>query len=226
MGKVCLAVVGASGRMGQEVVNLAKASKDFDLKAQVSRSGSIKSLNDVNQKIDVAIDFSLKENFKPTLSWCVSNNVKLVSGVTGLTSDDMKALNLASEQLPCLWSSNMSLGINLMAKMLVDLSSLKNHELQLVETHHKNKKDSPSGTALFLQDILEKNASKVHQPISIRGGGVFGIHEVLSMGEDEVIKLQHTALNRKVFAKGALAAAKWINSIKVPKLYSIKDVLS
>ena len=225
MSKINLAIVGASGRMGKEIVNLVKDGPDFSLKAEVSRSGSTKSLDKVDQKIDVVIDFSLVENFKNTLDWCVSNNVKLVSGVTGLTSKELNALKTASEKIPCLWSPNMSLGVNLMANMLNMLSGLNDCDVQLVETHHSGKKDVPSGTAVFLQDILDKASLKTKKPISIRGGGVFGVHEVLAMGEEEVISIKHTALNRLVFAKGAIASAKWINNVTSPGLYSIKDIL-
>ncbi len=225
MSKINLAVIGASGRMGKEITSLVKSDNSLLLKAEVSRSGPIKSLDKVDQKIDVAIDFSLVENFKNTLDWCVSRNIKLVSGVTGLGSDEVDALHSASGRIPCLWSPNMSLGINLMAKMLGMLSSLTDYDIQLVETHHEGKKDSPSGTAVFLQDILDKEGLKTQKPISIRGGGVYGVHEVLAMGEGDMISLKHTALNRLVFAKGAIASAKWINTIKTPGLYSIKDIL-
>lgn len=225
MSRINLAVIGSSGRMGKEIVNLAKSDPDFSLKAEISRSGPITSLDKIDQKINVVVDFSLVENFTNTLNWCVSNNVKLVSGVTGLTSRELDALKTASEKIPCLWSPNMSLGINLMAKMLGMLSGLPNFDIQLVETHHRDKKDAPSGTAVYLQDVLYKSKLKTQKPISIRGGGVYGEHEVKAMGAGETISIKHTALNRLVFAQGAVASAKWINNVTSPGLYSIKDIL-
>ena len=110
MSKINLAIIGSSGRMGKEIIKLVKADDSFLLKAEVFRSGPIKSLDKIDQKIDVAIDFSLVENFKNTLDWCVSKNIKLVSGVTGLGSDEVNALNLASEKNPMSMVAQYELG--------------------------------------------------------------------------------------------------------------------
>ena len=226
MDKISLALVGASGRMGKEILKLLETDDTFVVNARVSRQKSeYKSVNDIKNSIDVVIDFSLKENFRNVISWCRTNSVKLVSGVTGITKSDMDDLYDASKEIPCFWSPNMSLGINLIAKILPMFSKLDNTEVQLMEMHHKNKKDSPSGTALFLHDILKKHSTNTKDPISVRGGGVHGIHEIIFMGEDEIIELKHTALNRRVFAKGTLAAAKWLSGVKKPGLYSFQDMM-
>ena len=112
-----------------------------------------------------------------------------------------------------------------MAKMLSMLPGLSDCDVQLIETHHSGKKDAPSGTAIFLQDILDKAELRTKKPISIRGGEVYGEHEVKAMGAGETISIKHTALNRLVFAQGAVASAKWISNATSPGLYSIKDIL-
>lgn len=113
-----------------------------------------------------------------------------------------------------------------MARMLAQFSRLEGYDFQIEELHHNRKKDKPSGTALFLQEKLQSAVgSPLEAPVAIRGGGIFGIHRVWAMGQEETITLEHTAMNRRVFARGALKAATWLLG-RPPGFYSMDDVLN
>jgi 4-hydroxy-tetrahydrodipicolinate reductase len=175
--------------------------------------------------VDAVIDFSLPALTMEVIEWCVKNRKPLVSGVTGIESDHKKALESAAATIPVLWAPNMSLGVAVLARMLSQLSHLEGFDFQIEELHHIKKKDKPSGTALFLQEKLtEAIGHEAPGPLAIRGGGIFGIHRVWAMGEEETITLEHTAMNRRVFARGALRATKWLLD-KGPGLYRMDDVL-
>jgi 4-hydroxy-tetrahydrodipicolinate reductase len=180
-------------------------------------------------KTDVVIDFSLPELTDEVIGWCEKNSKPLVCGVTGLVERAHLHFLEASKRIPILWAPNMSLGVAVVARMLSNFSQLEDFEFQIEELHHKRKKDRPSGTALFLQERLQESLKKAVErplpdPLSIRGGGIFGIHRVWAMGEEEMITIEHTAMNRRVFARGALRAAQWIQG-KAPGLYRMDDML-
>jgi 4-hydroxy-tetrahydrodipicolinate reductase len=228
-----LAIIGASGRMGAELLALAHEFK-FEVVQGVGRSKlSIANLtlaDHVNKidagKIDVVVDFSLPELTDDVVKWCVQNKKPLVSGVTGISTAQKRALSDAGKSTPILWAPNMSLGIAVLSRMLNEFRNLKGFEFQIEELHHKRKKDKPSGTALFLQEKMEAViGEEAPPPLAIRGGGIFGIHKVWAMGEEETITLEHNAMNRRVFARGALKAAQWLVNQK-PDLYTLDDVLT
>jgi len=220
-------VFGSSGRMGQEILRLCN-EQSINVAGKVDRNDpdatpSIDKL--AGDSIDVLIDFSLPETFAPNLNWCVENKVPYVCGTTNLSESDFESLNNASKVIPCLWAPNMSLGVNLVAKMMEHLKAVADFDFQIVESHHTKKIDSPSGTAKFLQNVLVDSVGKaVPEPLALRGGGIFGVHEVHIMGEEETIKLEHVALNRAVFARGAISAAKWLMG-KTPGRYTMSDLV-
>lgn len=232
-----LAIVGVSGRMGTEIRALAE---DFGFQVTAGVSKSMAAASDStaagmqvvarveeldSSRIDIAIDFSMPEATRSVVQWCESARVPLVSGVTGLDDQQRAALRRASSVLPVLWSANMSLGIAVMARMFDELKHLDGFDFQIEELHHKRKRDKPSGTALFLRDRLHQaTGENSPEPLSIRGGGIFGIHRIWAMGEDEVMTIEHTAMSRRVFARGALKAANWLMS-QEPGLYRMDDVL-
>lgn len=227
-----LAIVGISGRMGLELQALAK---DFDLQitqgvsSRAKAEGGVKIVAAVSEldpsNVDVVIDFSLPELTLGVAKWCRENRKPLVSGVTGIQEQHRLALQAVGKVAPTLWAPNMSLGVAVMARMMAQLASLEGFDFQIEELHHIKKKDSPSGTAVFLQEKLKAAVGEnVPDPIGIRGGGIFGIHKVWAMGEEETITLEHTAINRRVFARGALKAARWILT-QPPALYRMDDVL-
>jgi 4-hydroxy-tetrahydrodipicolinate reductase len=203
---------GASGKMGKEI--LALISKDKKLKA-----------TDKIAKADVIIDFSNHEAFLKNLDEALKNKTPFVCGTTGLSDKQFKALAKASKKIPVLWASNMSMGVNVLNQMLKSLRAISDYDFTIDETHHVHKKDAPSGTALTIQKHLEKAIKKkVKDVISHREGEVFGQHKVIVKGPEETLLIQHDALNRTVFAKGAVTCAKWILK-KKPGNYSIEDVL-
>jgi 4-hydroxy-tetrahydrodipicolinate reductase len=177
--------------------------------------------------VQVIIDFSSPELLGDVVEWCEKRGVPLVSGTTGLTESDFSRMKKAAEKIPILWAPNMSLGIAVLNELIKGLSVVKEQfDFQIEEFHHIHKKDRPSGTALFLQNTLESEVGEtVEPPIVIRGGGIFGDHKVWAMGQEETLCLQHTALNRRVFARGAIQAAKWLVN-QSPGSYSMKDVIS
>jgi 4-hydroxy-tetrahydrodipicolinate reductase len=240
--EIRLAIVGASGRMGQELRALATEVGGFALSLGVSPSSApgfarVATALDCNHEtsghglghealIDVVVDFSLPEATKSVAAWCATHGKPLVSGVTGLGEAERAALAQAASAVATLWAPNMSLGVAVMAQMLKAWARLEGFQFQIEELHHKHKKDRPSGTALFLQRQLEESVGGPQPaPLSIRGGGIFGIHRAWAMGEEETVSIEHVAMNRRVFARGALAAAKWIAD-KPPGLYAMADMLA
>jgi 4-hydroxy-tetrahydrodipicolinate reductase len=229
--KVCL--VGANGRMGKEITNVLKKNQNLIAQFAVSRSKSIegfnkttKSINDIPAKdVDVIIDFSSPELLKKSIQYASKNGVPIVIGVTGLAETDLKFIKEASKKTAVLYSPNMSIGVAILKACLSHLSEINYFDFQIIESHHKHKKDSPSGTALHLQKSLEKNTRKtIPKPLSIRAGGIIGEHEVLAISDYEKISFKHTALNRAVFAEGSLKAAEWIIKNK-NGLFEMEDVL-
>jgi 4-hydroxy-tetrahydrodipicolinate reductase len=228
-----LAIVGVSGRMGAELLALAPEF-GFQVTSGVARRSPesastltvVPSCEKLNaSEVDVVIDFSLPELTKGVADWCKANKKPLVSGVTGLKDHEKSALVEAAKNTPVLWAPNMSLGVAVLARMLAKLSLLEGFDFQIEELHHNRKKDKPSGTAVFLQERLKEAVKKeVPDPLAIRGGGIFGIHRVWAMGEEETITLEHTAMNRRVFARGAMKAAQWLIQ-QNPGLYKMDDVL-
>ncbi len=229
-----LAIIGASGRMGTELLALA-GEFEFEVFEGVGRSKGtaqpnlllhdhVGKLNPSNT--DVIIDFSLPELTDDVVAWCVAHKKPLVSGVTGITIGQKNKFELAGASIAVLWAPNMSLGVAVLSRMLAELKNLEGFEFQIEELHHKHKKDKPSGTALFLQEKLEAAiGEQAPEPVAIRGGGIFGIHRVWAMGEEETLTLEHVAMNRRVFARGALKAAQWLVKQK-PALYVLNDVLN
>lgn len=231
--KIKVGLVGASGRMGQEITDILKTKKEFELHLAICRSASLADFAYTRpapncpeaKEVDLWIDFSSPELLKNVLAVAVKNKTPVVSGVTGITATEHVALKRASKSIPVLWASNMSLGIAVLTEALDVFSRIRNFDFQIEEFHHNRKKDRPSGTAKSLQEKLEKAVGrKLPEPLSIRGGGIFGIHKVHAMAEEEHIVFEHMALNRAVFARGAVEAAQWLCS-KKKGFYSMRDVL-
>lgn len=223
MAKIKALICGASGRMGQALQEVADTKSQLNIVQGVSEKKALAKLD--AESFDVVIDFSAPELFRQMLDWCVKNKKPFVSGTTGLTAADHSALKKASQTISVLWAPNMSLGIQVMKNLLEKLSSIDSWDFQIEETHHKHKKDAPSGTALWLQEGLEKAVGKkLPKAMSARGGGVFGDHRVLALGAEEAIIIEHRALSRRVFAEGAWRAAEYLQQ-KKKGLYTLSDVL-
>ncbi len=227
VSKVVIDVVigGMSGRMGKELLQIAE-SESVQVLGGLSRSNpSLKTLIGAGARPQVVIDFSLPSATSLLVKECRELKIPLVSGVTGLSVAQVAELRAAAHDIPILHSSNMSVGVQILAKALEALRGVEGFDVVIEETHHRNKKDRPSGTALFLRDELVRRIGREPAEIvSLRGGGVIGEHRVLAMAESEVLTFQHTALSRSVFARGACRAARWLVA-QGPGLYSLRDVL-
>ena len=207
--------------MGQEISALASS----EVKVGASITNAEQWAKVKPDEVDVVVDFSSPEGLSGALDWCLKNKKPLVSGTTGLKPADILKMKKASAKIPVLHSGNMSLGIAALMVMIESVKALSDWDFQVEEAHHKQKKDRPSGTAMLLQGKLEKTLGrKLPAPNAIRGGGIPGIHQIWAMGEDEALVLQHTAFNRKVFAQGALHAARWLFDNGAPGLYDLSDL--
>ncbi len=211
---------GASGRMGQEISKLVGQDKKTKIVLSVGRAQPLKSV-----KADVVIDFSQPEFLNDVLDFATKTKTPVVIGTTGLDLQKQKALRRAARKIPVLWAPNMSVGIQIVRAMLKSFAGLKGYNFSIEDIHHVNKKDSPSGTARYLKLSLERQTRRKNIPIrSVREGDVFGIHRVIAAGKEEKIVIEHEALNRTVFARGALICARWL--IKKKKgLYGMESVM-
>ena len=218
-----LLIKGASGRMGQALVRLANDNPLLQVAACTGRS-DIAALSQVAE-FDVAIDFSTPEGFDAVLALCVSRKKALVSGTTGLSSQQFESLKTAGVLIPVLWASNFSLGVAVLSQLVAQAGQwLKHWNLDIIESHHIHKKDAPSGTALSLGQVAQ-NASGVSPSYhSLRCGDVIGEHTVQFSGTGERLELSHRATNRDIFAQGALFATEKISS-KMNGFYQFADLL-
>jgi 4-hydroxy-tetrahydrodipicolinate reductase len=238
--------------MGRSVLSLLPAIPALQAVATVSRSAaedaggppsySSEQLESVPE-FDVAIDFSLAPAFAPVLALCVARGAALVSGTTGLSSADHDALELASRRIPLLWASNFSLGVAVLQMLAARAAGvLADWDCEIVETHHRRKRDAPSGTALTLgqavadarsqpfawNDRLQQAEPRSAGSIgiaSLRGGDVVGDHVVTLFGPGERLELGHRADDRRVFAMGAVRAAQWL-AFRAPGAYRMQEMVA
>ncbi len=216
MKKMKVSLVGAKGKMGGEILGALKKR----------RAGICEAFTGKVSSVDIVIDFSSPDGMSEALRWSVKNGVPFLSGTTGLSDKQNRELMLAAKKIPIFWASNFSMGIALVTEMLKVFSEQYDYDFQIEELHHRNKKDKPSGTAKSLQAELKKIVKKeLPEPLSIRGGEIFGIHKIWAMRSTESICIEHSALNRSVFAEGALQAASWLLSQK-PGFYTMRDFLA
>jgi len=200
-----LLIHGASGRMGQALLRLAAADGRFEVVSTPPSSAD--SL--VNcPEFDVAIDFSLPPGFDRILKLCRSRLCGLVSGTTGLSDAQRLALAKAGEEIPIVWASNFSLGVVVLEDLIRRAAkALPGWHAEITETHHVHKKDAPSGTALTLAKAQTEVSGTAPTIASIREGEVVGDHRIRLDGPGEWLELRHHAVDRDIFARGALEAA-------------------
>lgn len=209
--------------MGQAIQSQCKKFSDIqisDFQAKTFDSNSI----------SVLIDFSSPDGFNDALSFCIENKIPFISGTTGLSEKHLEGLSAAKKIIPILIASNMSIGIaNLKRSIEKHLISINTSvKCKIVEIHHTKKKDSPSGTAIeiikFLENYYPNKIDGLIDVQSYRIGNIFGIHRIEFKSEEGITNFQHIAISRDVFAKGALQAARLINSKKIGE-YSFTDFL-
>ena len=218
-------LVGAAGRMGRTVVDLAKADPKIQIVAECDLGDSIEA---AMQNCDVIVDFSHAGAIDEICRAASQHGKSLVIGTTGHSQEQRRIIEKAAESLPIVFASNFSIGVNVLFWLTRKAAELLGRDFspEIIETHHKMKKDAPSGTAKTLADVL-KTVQTIQSEIpiqSIREGEVVGEHTVIFSGLGERVELTHRAANREIFARGALRATKWIMGRPVG-LYSMQDVL-
>ena len=218
-------LVGAAGRMGRTVVDLAKADPKIQIVAECDLGDSIEA---AMQNCDVIVDFSHAGAIDEICRAASQHGKSLVIGTTGHSQEQRRIIEKAAESLPIVFASNFSIGVNVLFWLTRKAAELLGRDFspEIIETHHKMKKDAPSGTAKTLADVL-KTVQTIQSEIpiqSIREGEVVGEHTVIFSGPGERVELAHRAANREIFARGALRATKWIMGRPVG-LYSMQDVL-
>lgn len=262
MTRIRLCLVGADGRMGQEI--LRAAGDEFEISGAVTHSGSPNegkslgdlglpqrsvriqgpdSLNTLLEGSDVYLSFTTPEAELANAQVASRMGKKIVIGTTGFSPEQAASLRSGIEgRTEAVLAPNFSIGINFLAAILSRISGLPaGYDTSVVEVHHTGKLDSPSGTALYLADIVKSSrgySKEVHgrsgkgrrtpdemEIVALRAGGVPGMHEVLIAGPNEMIRMEHMAFSRRVFADGALLAAKWVMKVSDKRIHSMREVL-
>lgn len=243
---------GCNGKMGRMITEIVKNDENAVISAGVDTYTEVPndypvfdSLEKCSADADVIVDFSNAAAVDKLFDYCVEKEMPVVLCTTGLSEEQLEKVKKVSEKVAVLKSANMSMGINLLLKLLAEAAKVlgpAGYDIELVEKHHNQKVDAPSGTALALADsinnALEGNYHYVYDRSgvrqkreareigisAVRGGTIVGEHEVLFAGTDEVIEFKHTAYSRSVFAKGAVEAAKFLAGQK-PGMYDMGDVI-
>ncbi|MEE0840912.1 MAG: 4-hydroxy-tetrahydrodipicolinate reductase [Acutalibacteraceae bacterium] len=228
---------GCFGRMGKVITELTQKSDTLNICAGVDAFGSgnaqfpvYKQINDVKEKADVIIDFSNPSALDNLLTYAISTKTPLVLATTGFSMQQIEKIESAAKQIPIFFTFNMSLGINLLTALSKKAAQVlgSDFDIEIIEKHHNQKLDAPSGTAIMLADSInqvygdtlqyeyDRHSKRMARPKneigihSVRGGTIVGEHEVIFAGKDEVISLSHSASSRDVFACGAVRAAHFI----------------
>jgi 4-hydroxy-tetrahydrodipicolinate reductase len=223
--RVRVLLIGAEGRMGKTINDLANGDSEIDLVGQCDLGDPIEL---AMKNCDVAIDFSNADAIREICAAASQHRKPLVIGTTGHSQEQRGLIEETSRSLPIVFASNFSIGVNVLfwltRKAAEQLGS--DFDAEIVETHHKMKKDAPSGTAKTLAEVLKATKKRQDEiPIqSIREADVVGEHTVIFNGPSERLELTHRAESREIFARGALRATKWIIN-QPPGLYSMQDVL-
>lgn len=225
-------VSGACGKMGKMVIRLLQEEEDMTLLGGIEREGhpligkeGISSKIEEFKHADVIIDFSSPKGSLKNLEFANSNQIPIVIGTTGFSKEEIDKINSLPLKIPCLLSPNMSIGVNIMYKIVRDVAKLlSDYDINIIESHHREKKDSPSGTAIKLGQIISEYKKNKIETLSIRAGDIVGEHSVIFCGMGERLEITHKAHTREIFARGAIKGAKWIINQK-PGLYSMQDFL-
>ncbi len=244
---------GCNGKMGQTITAICKEDKDIELVAGIDLYDGIKNdypvfkcITDCDVEADVIIDFSNAKAVDELLDYSVAKNVPVVLCTTGLSEEQLSKVEKVSRKVALLRSANMSLGVNTLMELLKKAALVfapAGFDMEIVEKHHNQKLDAPSGTALALADSMNEALDNAYQYkydrsqervkrdkyeigiSAVRGGNIVGEHEVLFCGQDEVIEFKHTAYSKAVFAKGAVEAAKFLAG-KPAGHYDMADVIA
>lgn len=242
---------GCNGKMGQVISKLVVGDKQLKIAAGYDINDNIQNdypvftkLSDCTLDINVIIDFSNPAALNGILDYAVSNKIPLIVATTGLSNKHVNSLNNASKYIPVFFSANMSLAMNLLYDLVKRAAKIleNSFDIEIIEKHHNQKIDAPSGTALAIADALNTALKQKHGYVydrhskrkkrnkneigihAVRGGTIAGDHSVIFAGNDEILEIKHTAMSKEIFAVGALRAAKFILG-KHPGLYSMENLI-
>jgi len=243
---------GCNGKMGQVITEIVEADENAVIIAGIDISSNrnnkypvYQNFNQCNVRADVIIDFSAPVNLEEMLEFAIDRQIGIVLCTTGFSKEQLTLIEKASEQIPFLRSANMSVGINLISKLVQEAATIladAGFDIEIVERHHNKKVDAPSGTALALADAInevlnneyqykyDRSADRVPRSkkeigiSAVRGGSIVGEHEIIFAGTDEVIEIKHTAYSKAIFAKGAVQAAKFLPG-KAAGMYKMSDLM-
>lgn len=244
-------LVGACGKMGRFVAECAANDSEIEIVAGIDKAQGycsfpvFNSFDDVNVDADVIIDFSSVAVLDSILKFAGEKKIPAVLATTGYSAEQIDKIRLASKNIPLFFSFNMSLGVNLICSLAKKAAEIlgEGFDVEIVEKHHNQKIDAPSGTAIMLANAVnsvfddklnyeyDRHSKRAKRPKneigihSIRGGTIVGEHDVIFAGHDEVITISHSAASKEVFAAGAIKAAKFISKQKAG-LYDMNSVVS
>lgn len=243
---------GCNGRMGRAICDICSKSEDLKIVAgldintvQLSDFPVYDDITKVKEDADVAIDFSNPQVLKSLLCYCMDKKLPVVISTTGHSETQIAEITAASKQIPIFRSGNMSLGINVLLMLVERAASIlgDTFDVEVIEKHHNQKVDAPSGTALMIADRLKESLPYDAEYVydrhnvrqkrdrkeiglhSVRGGTIVGEHEVIFAGRDEVVEIKHTAQSREVFAAGAVKAGAFLAECTEPGLYNMDDLV-
>ena len=243
---------GCNGKMGQMITGLVAQDSDIEIVAGIDVYDQVKNtypvfktLAECDVEADVVIDFAAASAVDDLLAFCVDRQIPCVLCTTGLSAEQLANVKAASEKVAVLRSANMSMGINLIMKLLKEAAPLlaeAGFDIEIVEKHHNLKVDAPSGTAIALADSVNESMDNAYEYVydrssrrekrpakeigisAVRGGSIVGEHDVIFAGTDEVITFSHTAYSKALFGNGAIQAAKFLAG-KGAGLYNMSDVI-
>ena len=243
---------GCNGAMGQTISRLVEEDSEaqivagVDIKTQSQNGYPVfQSIDKCNVEADAVIDFSSPKATDALLEYCVANKLPVVLCTTGLSDEQLKNVSEASKSVAVLKSANMSLGVNVLLKLVQEAAKVlagSGFDVEIVEKHHNKKVDAPSGTALALADSINEAMDNQYEYVfdrsgrrqarekkelgisAVRGGSIVGEHEIIFAGTDEVIEFKHTAYSKAIFAKGSIQAAKFLKG-KEAGLYDMSHVI-
>ncbi len=232
-----LGIAGVCGKMGRRIFELASNDKDFEITLALEKKGTpqigrelgklkISSTADGLFLVDVFVDFTMPEASEANLDYVARYRKALVLGTTGFTDAQLNKIEEVSKVVPVVFSPNMAIGVNVLFAMLPEIARRlgPDYSAEIVEAHHKTKKDAPSGTAKKFGQVLADATGREIPIHAIRLGDIVGDHTIIFCGNSERIEIKHQAHSRDLFALGALKAAKWVMG-KPAGLYSMQDVL-
>jgi 4-hydroxy-tetrahydrodipicolinate reductase len=242
---------GCNGKMGQVISRLASQSEELRIAAGYDKYTKVinpypvfDDLEKCDVRVDVIIDFSNPDALEGLLVYSLKNKIPLIVATTGLSSSQVNKLKEVSEAIPVFFSANMSLGVNLLMDLVKKAAKVLEYsfDIEIIEKHHNQKIDAPSGTALAIADEINSALSEKQEYVydrhsrrkkrskkeigihAVRGGTIVGDHSVIFSGNDEIIEINHTATSKEIFATGALSAARYLYN-KKPGFYNMNDLI-